>query len=219
MSLIQGQSVTIPVTVHNTTGGNAWLYTWIDFNGDGVWENNEQVGNPVLVANGATSVNVTFTVPTGATVGQTFAQFRLTTLKPLPLPAYAGGAPDGEVEDYQVSILAPPGAIQGTVWNDLNKNGVHDSGESGLAGWTVYLDANNNGQLDLNEVSTTTAADGSYSFANVAPGTYTVREVLQSGWCRPGQPAALAPWLSTPARPPPATISSTTTSLRRWSFR
>jgi hypothetical protein len=31
------------------------------------------------------------------------------------------------------------------IWHDLNGDGVWDSGEAGLAGWTVYLDANQNG--------------------------------------------------------------------------
>ncbi len=41
-----------------------------------------------------------------------------------------------------------PGRIQGGVWNDLDLNGSWDPGESGLSGWTVYLDANNNGHYD-----------------------------------------------------------------------
>lgn len=40
------------------------------------------------------------------------------------------------------------GEIRGTVWNDTNHDGVRQSGESGLAGWTVYLDQNHNGGVD-----------------------------------------------------------------------
>ncbi|MGO9113784.1 MAG: LamG-like jellyroll fold domain-containing protein [Thermoguttaceae bacterium] len=72
--------------------------------------------------------------------------------------------------------------ISGTLWNDLNDNGARDAGDPGLAGWTVYLDANGNGQLDPGEVSTTTAADGSYSFSNLPAGSYTVAEVTKPGW-------------------------------------
>jgi beta propeller repeat protein len=75
-----------------------------------------------------------------------------------------------------------PATISGTKWNDTNCNGIFDSTEAGLSGWTIYLDANTNGQLDSGEVSTTTAADGSYSFRNVAAGSYTVAEVQQTGW-------------------------------------
>ena len=45
------------------------------------------------------------------------------------------------------SEFSPPGAsIQGQKWNDLNNNGVEDSGEPGLQGWTIYLDADGDGQ-------------------------------------------------------------------------
>ena len=35
----------------------------------------------------------------------------------------------------------------------MNGNGVKDPGEPGLSGWTVYLDANANGQLDPGELT------------------------------------------------------------------
>jgi hypothetical protein len=51
-----------------------------------------------------------------------------------------------------------------------------------LPGFTIYIDANNNHVLDAGERSTTTDANGNYSFANVGPGTYRVREVAKSGF-------------------------------------
>ena len=72
--------------------------------------------------------------------------------------------------------------ISGAVFNDLNADGSKNTGESGQSGWTVYLDADGNGQLGTGETSATTAADGSYSFDGLAAGTYTVAEVQQPGW-------------------------------------
>jgi hypothetical protein len=72
--------------------------------------------------------------------------------------------------------------ITGTVFNDLNADGLKNANESGQSGWTVYLDADGNGQLGTGEASTITATDGSYSFNGLAAGTYTVAEVLQLGW-------------------------------------
>ncbi len=43
---------------------------------------------------------------------------------------------------------AHPGTIAGDAWNDLDGDGVRDAGEPALAGWTVYMDLNNNGQPD-----------------------------------------------------------------------
>jgi hypothetical protein len=41
-----------------------------------------------------------------------------------------------------------PGAIRGQKWNDLNGDGVKDPGEPGLEGWTIFIDADGNGQFD-----------------------------------------------------------------------
>ena len=61
--------------------------------------------------------------------------------------------------------------------NDKNGNGAND-GEPGLADWTVRL------SKDGSEVSTITREDGSYRFENLALGTYTLSQELQSGWTR-----------------------------------
>ena len=76
----------------------------------------------------------------------------------------------------------PSGEIRGAKWNDLDGNGVQDAGEAGLEGWTVFLDADGDSVLDTGETSTSTGADASYSFGNLAPGTYIVAEVSQDGW-------------------------------------
>ncbi len=83
-----------------------------------------------------------------------------------------------------------PGAeISGSVYADNNNNGVRDGSEAGLSGVTLVL----TGTDDLgNAVSLTvlTGADGSYSFANLRPGTYTVTE--------PTQPAGTVNGITTP---------------------
>jgi hypothetical protein len=73
------------------------------------------------------------------------------------------------------------GQISGIVFRDNNLNGILDGSETELAGEVVYLDLNGNGILDSNEPSTTTAADGLYSFKNLTPGTYTIREQSLGG--------------------------------------
>src|SRR3954463_2982514 len=60
--------------------------------------------------------------------------------------------------------------IQGSVFEDLNGNGARDVGDPATAGVTVYLDQNQNAQLDAGEASTVTDAAGTYSFAGLAAG-------------------------------------------------
>jgi hypothetical protein len=87
----------------------------------------------------------------------------------------------GYTDDLSIPVLG--GSIAGTVYNDANANRAGDGGERGLAGWTVFLDADNNGRLDPGEVSAITAADGSYTFTGLPGGvTYHVRELADAGW-------------------------------------
>lgn len=77
---------------------------------------------------------------------------------------------------------APPGSTSGTVFEDLNDNGVQDSGELGLAGWNVTIngtDTITNTQVSLTK---TTDANGNYSFQGIDAGTYIVGETLKQGW-------------------------------------
>ncbi len=68
--------------------------------------------------------------------------------------------------------------IMGMVFNDVNLNGKLDTGEQALAGKTVFLNIDGTGQPDANNPSTTTAADGTFSFSGLAPGTYLVSEQI-----------------------------------------
>jgi hypothetical protein len=87
----------------------------------------------------------------------------------LTIPAVNVGIQDNDAE------------FKGTVWNDLDGNAVNNN-EPKLSGWTVYLDSNNNNQLDTGETSTQTDTSGNYSFTNLRPGTYNVAQVVQTGW-------------------------------------
>src|SRR5262249_10586176 len=79
---------------------------------------------------------------------------------------------------------ALPGEVRGVAYEDVNGDGTRNAGEPGLAGWTVFIDANSNGTLDVGESSTVTDAGGLYRFTGLEPGDYLVVEDLQSGWKR-----------------------------------
>jgi subtilisin-like proprotein convertase family protein len=81
------------------------------------------------------------------------------------------------------------GSLSGFSYYDVNGNGVMDAGETGLAGWTIYLDRNGDGQPQAAEETATTDAAGRYVFAGFAPGPYAIREAPQAGWT-PTAPAA-----------------------------
>jgi hypothetical protein len=58
------------------------------------------------------------------------------------------------------------------VWSDTNANGIQESGETGTAGLTVDLYDSTSTTLIR---STTTGADGLYSFTGLTPGDYVVK--------------------------------------------
>jgi SdrD B-like protein/PKD domain-containing protein len=73
-------------------------------------------------------------------------------------------------------------ALIGTKYQDLDGNGVRDTGEPGMAGVVVYLDQNNNGVMDPGEQSTTTDESGEYLFNGLPVGEYVVREIIPEGY-------------------------------------
>jgi hypothetical protein len=83
--------------------------------------------------------------------------------------------------------------ITGYYYEDLNADAqIPDPGlgDPPLAGRTVYVDANGNDSLDDGEQQRTTDGSGYYSFANLAPGTYSIRVGAQPADWTCNYPAA-----------------------------
>jgi hypothetical protein len=72
--------------------------------------------------------------------------------------------------------------VSGAVFDDINGDGKQDDGETGLAGWTVYADLNNDGIFEPTENSKITDASGNFSFVGLSPGAYIFRVVAPKGW-------------------------------------
>ncbi|MEM7475966.1 MAG: GEVED domain-containing protein, partial [Planctomycetota bacterium] len=88
-------------TVVVSASSDSRLDAWIDFNQDGDWDDEgEQIFTSEFVLGGVNQLPLS--VPAGASTGNTFARFRLSSLGGL---SPTGPAADGEVEDYQVEIL------------------------------------------------------------------------------------------------------------------
>jgi hypothetical protein len=168
---------------------------FLDLNGDGVWDN---AGEPALPGwqfalykwlgtdwaqhRGGT------TGPDGRVVFTDLAGGQYKIVERLESrPGYVNTTPLEQIvslgyPDRMAVTFGNRGAlsISGAKWHDLDGDGVWDAGEPGLPGWTIQL---NGGPRGANWITTTTAG-GSYAFANLEPGTYTVTESLQVGWSR-----------------------------------
>lgn len=74
-------------------------------------------------------------------------------------------------------------SVQGAVFHDLSVDaGCEDLREPPLIGWTVFVDLNDNGVYDAEDLSTQTMSGGRYDVDGLAPGIYRVGMVLQPGW-------------------------------------
>ena len=94
-----------------------------------------------------------------------FGEVRIVTPQP-PVPQPPVPGPE---------VVVPPSSLSGFVYFDANNNGIKEGREFGISHVTVSL----NGTNDLGQsviLVTMTAADGSYSFTNLRPGSYLITE-------------------------------------------
>lgn len=105
-TFVPGETTQITVLVNGEFTGypvSGKLSAWIDWNQNGIWENNpmELIINNQVVFEGAN--NFTINIPGGPT-GYTYARFRISS-QGVTTPN--GPAPDGEVEDYRILVEIP----------------------------------------------------------------------------------------------------------------
>ncbi len=90
----------------------------------------------------------------------------------------AAGDRNLTVDAGLVPIASEFAGLGDFVWNDLNKNGIQDSGEPGVPGITVTLYNQAGTAID----TILTNASGYYSFTGLPPGTYSVGFTLPQGY-------------------------------------
>ncbi|MBX3010759.1 MAG: hypothetical protein KF832_04595 [Caldilineaceae bacterium] len=164
---------TVPITVVVATTGTAYLNAWIDFNGDGDFEDEQE--RIVMTDTAYTTGTHVFNISAPSFVTTTlYARFRLTD-NPGEATTPTGSAPSGEVEDYVRT------GVGNTVWLDngqgggLANNGIRDGGEVGIPGVTVelYRGTDTPGVATPLAVLTTDDA-GHYFFTGLPPGDYVI---------------------------------------------
>lgn len=90
---------------------------------------------------------------------------------------------NGSTSDVFAFVVVPPttGSLAGFVFNDRNNDGARQPAELGIGGATINL----SGTTSLGAAvaqSTSSAADGSYAFTALAPGTYSLLETQPAGF-------------------------------------
>lgn len=185
-----GQSLTYTLTVRNLGTAAASGVVVTDTLPAGV--------SFVASSAGCTAAGSTVTCPLGAMAGSSQQTLSFTaqvdsavldgtTLNNCAQVQMAGDKnPSNDQSCASTTVSVPPpqprGSIGCTVFDDLNQDGNRGPDEAGLAGVVVRLLSANGTLLD----STTTAADGSYGFASLAPGSYKVEVNLPKGYSSTG---------------------------------
>ncbi|HET6882273.1 MAG TPA: SdrD B-like domain-containing protein [Pirellulales bacterium] len=148
--------------------GVAGRTVFVDVDGSGQPDSNnpsavtDANGNYVIGAVPAGSFPVREVLPSGASLTTTLQTVTFATTQAASNVNFGESIP----------------SISGTVFTDLNGNGQLASGDPGVAGRTVFLNIDKTGQPDAKNPSTTTDANGNFSFSGLAAGAYNVMEVL-----------------------------------------
>jgi len=162
-------------TIEVEASADGYLNTWIDFDGNGIFDPSEQLTSDQPLAPGPTIL--TFTAPASVDDDNLYSRFRFTADSgEVTMPT--GEATSGEVEDYVLMSLGD------TVWLDNGAgstggsdadNGMQDGTEAGIAGVTVELYAQGTTPgVDMPIATTMTDANGEYLFTGLVPGDYSV---------------------------------------------
>jgi gliding motility-associated-like protein len=209
--LKQGTDASIPVRIVAPLLSYVYLNAWIDWNGDGDFEDkNERVASDNRVSNGTYILSVS--VPIEAVGNKpVYARFRLGPRSTIaPLYSSTGSAAYGEVEDYMVKITCAevkiPQAseiIQPSC--DMPSGSITLEGlpETGI--WTLTR---------LPDGSIMSGSGTSVALSGIQPGVWQYTVTNQSGCTSlPSEEIVINPAPETPEAPVPAAIVHPTCTI------
>jgi uncharacterized protein YkwD len=85
--------------------------------------------------------------------------------------------------NVEEDFTAPPatGTLEGTIFDDHNKDGIREKNDQGLAGITIILRRIKNGNVVGKALKAVSNHNGKYELANLAPGIYRASEAVPAG--------------------------------------
>lgn len=93
-------------------------------------------------------------------------------------------APSGSITSVDAGLVVPA-QIVGSVFSDANGDGLRETGEATLPGWQVFLDLNNDGNLNAGEPFAFSDFNGAFTVGGLLPGNYLLRMVPEDQWSPP----------------------------------
>jgi uncharacterized repeat protein (TIGR01451 family) len=166
-SLIPGEGGSVTITT-GATGG--FVNLWIDFTGDGDWNDpGEHVVTEQLLGGNA-SAGLTFAVPIGTTPGNAPSRARISSQAGLGV---SGLAADGEIEDHLAPILAAEPRI-GVAMGIISSTQV--GAACGIFDVTFDVELENLGNVTLTNVQAVTPLASVF----VPPASYSVTSITSA---------------------------------------
>ncbi|KQQ65371.1 GEVED domain-containing protein [Microbacterium sp. Leaf320] len=168
---VPGDTVTVPVPMSGIVK-DAVLAGWIDFNGNGTFDDTERASD--TVATGATDGALTWTVPADYIPGETYLRLRVGfTGDQLLSPV--GMADSGEVEDHSLVLPAPLPSLFGfrveKVGESIDGTWVRMDGSA----WSIRRDDDGR-PGELVDIPTEPVETGLFQVTDIAPGAYWLTE-------------------------------------------
>ena len=174
VSQLEGTSGQTPfvftVSLSSLTG-QAVTVSYATADGTATTANNDYVatsGMLTFAPGGATTQTITVNV-IGDLVNKPNENFFVN----LSNPSNATFSKQQATGTIQSQTVITPSTLSGSVFLDLNGNGVQDGNEKALTGTVVTLKGTADGNVAVNR-TTTVASDGTYQFTGVNPGSYSV---------------------------------------------
>ncbi len=159
VSVVQGEPFTIDITYTATSGFNEFFIAWIDWDGDGIFDTDEEYD--LGSTNTSTTFNMIETVPCGSGLGSIRIRIAMQ-YNSAPLPC-SSPTIYGEVEDFCFTITAAPTPIAST-------------------SFPIVLPCTSYATLDASFSSSTTGfwsiVSGSGTFADITDQTTTIDGLL-----------------------------------------
>ncbi|MBI5037147.1 MAG: DUF11 domain-containing protein [Candidatus Kerfeldbacteria bacterium] len=182
ITLALGESATCTIT-NDDIAGKIWGYKYDDNNGNGQYDQDDQAieGWTIFLKQAGQTIGTVQTNSNGyyeftdLSVGNySVVENMLTGWVPVSDQGYDFSVVPGYTHQFDF-LNYQLGTISGYKFEDVNGNGNWDQDEPAIADWTINLSGS---ATDTQK----TDGNGYYEFTNLAIGSYTVSEEMQSGW-------------------------------------
>lgn len=165
-----GENWSLPCTAST----NGYLNGWIDFNGNGQFDNPSERIYTDIALTGGSNFLPSFNIPLAAKPGQSYMRVRFTSYTKAGLASPFGQESDGEVEDYTVQINPPRDhgdapATYGDASHEISTSPVFYMGNSVDAEGYALYSTNADGD-DNDPISGPNDEDGLLGYTTGAPG-------------------------------------------------